>query len=257
VSAGPRSWLPRWLDWLILAAGVGAAMIRHSVRPSSWRRPARGEFVRFLELTAWRGLPAVLGAGTLIGLGLVGQGIYWSEQLGDRAIVFSTIVAVLIREVAPLVVGLLVIGRGGLLILAELSAMEREGQCRALDAQGVDPFLVVSMPRVLALPVAMFCLSVAFIVVSLAVGYMMALWLGIASVRSGTFLETMLRAIGIHGYYVLPAKSLLIGLAIGVVCVMSAAVGGTDPESQQDLVPTGFLRAVLATFVATGVVSAL
>lgn len=259
-AAAAASGRPRpagWLSWLAMAGAVGAAVVVRGLRRSSWRRPARGEFVRFLELTAWRSLPAVTGAAVLVGIGLVGQGIYWSERIGDRTVVFATIVAILIREVAPLVVGLLVIGRGGLLILAELGGMQRDGQCRALDAQGIDPFLVVAMPRVLALPVAMFCLSISFIIVALAVGYLMARWLGIATVPYGQFVETMLRTIGTQGYLVLPGKSLLIGLAIGVVCVMTAAYRSGDADAQQDLVPIGFLRAVLATFLATGLVSAL
>jgi phospholipid/cholesterol/gamma-HCH transport system permease protein len=155
-----------------------------------------------------------------------------------------------------LLVGLLVLGRGGLLILGEIASMQREGQCRALDAQGVDPFLAIALPRVAALPVAMFCLSMVFVVVAQVSGFMVASALGVSRLPPERFVETMIQAIGAQGYFVLPMKSLVIGVAIGVVCLMTAVERWRDVDTE-DPVPTGFLRAVLATFLATGLVSAL
>jgi phospholipid/cholesterol/gamma-HCH transport system permease protein len=251
-----RRWVPDWLSWLALAGGVGAALFILALRPSSWRRPARVEFVRFLDLTAWRAVPAVTGAAVLIGIGLVAQGLYWLERFGDLDAVYTILATVLIREIAPLLVGLLVLGRGGLLILGELATMQREGQCRALDAQGVDPFLAIALPRVAALPVAMFSLSMLFVVVAQLAGYAVASALGVSRLPPERFVETMIQVLGAQGYLVLPLKSLLIGVAIGVVCLLTAVERWRE-VGREDPVPTGFLRAVLATFLATGLVSAL
>ena len=160
------------LRWLATAAGMAGGVVRQGLRPVSWRRPARAEFLRFMELAGVQNLPAVVVAGILVGISLVAQGMYWLNQLGEQDLVFTVIAVVLIREIAPLVVGLLAIGRGGLLILDELSELRRDGQCRALDLQGIDPFLVLIMPRVLALALSVFCLTMILLVVAFASGYL-------------------------------------------------------------------------------------
>ena len=246
-----------WLRWLTTAAAIAGAVLRLGLRPLSWRRPVRAEFLRFMELAGVRSLPAVVVAGMLIGAALVGQGIYWSAQLGDQTTVFEVIVTVLIREIAPLVVGLLAIGRGGLLILDELSNMQRGGQCRALDAQGADPFLVFVMPRVLALSISVFCLAMVFIVVALVTGYAMATALGVSTIPIQRFVSQMLATIGSAGYIVLPAKSLGMGLVVGVICSISALEPSRPSDIEQDLIPIGFLRSVLAVFLVSGLVSVL
>jgi len=168
------------LRWLATAAGMAAGVVRQGLRPVSWRRPARAEFLRFMDLAGVQNLPAVVVAGVLVGISLVAQGMYWLDQLGEGDFVFTVIAVVMIREIAPLVVGLLALGRGGLLILDELSELRRDGQCRALDVQGIDPFLTLVMPRVLALALSVFCLTMILLVVAFAAGYVMGSLLGVA-----------------------------------------------------------------------------
>ena len=62
---------------------------------------------------------------------------------------------------------LIVIGRSGTIILVELGTMKTEGQVHALDAQGIDPFLYLVLPRVMALSLSMFCLTITFVAVAL------------------------------------------------------------------------------------------
>ena len=245
------------LIWLAAAAGMAGGVIWQGLRPVSWRRPVRAEFVRFVELAGVQSLPAVAVAGALVGIALVAQGLYWLEQLGEEGLIVTVLEVVLVREVAPLVVGLLAIGRGGLLLLGELAAMQRDGQYRALDAQGIDPFVALIVPRVLALAVSVFCLTIVFIVVAFVSGYATASLLDLAKASLVAFVGDMVRSIGGAGYFLIPAKTLSIGFVIGVVCCLTAlerdepSVDGGDPR------PRGFMRAVLAVLLVSGLVSVL
>ena len=271
-SSAPIAGRPRWparivatlghaalgpLIWLAAAAGIAGGVIWQGLRPVSWRRPVRAEFVRFVELAGVQSLPAVAVAGGLVGIALVAQGLYWLEQLGEEGLIVTVLEVVLVREVAPLVVGLLVIGRGGLLLLGELAAMQRDGHYRALDAQGVDPFVALIMPRVLALAVCVFCLTIVFIVVAFLSGYAAASLVDRAAASPAELVGNMLRSIGGAGYFLIPAKTLCIGIVIGAVCCLTAlerddsAADGGDPR------PRGFMRAVLAVLLVSGLVSVL
>ena len=245
------------LRWVATAAGMAAGVVRQGLRPVSWRRPARAEFLRFMELAGVQNLPAVVVAGILVGISLVAQGMYWLNQIGEQDFVFTVIAVVMIREIAPLVVGLLALGRGGLLILDELSELRRDGQCRALDVQGIDPFLTLVMPRVLALALSVFCLTMILLVVAFAAGYVMGSLLGVAGRTPVEFVAQTFATIGSAGYGVLPLKSLGIGFAIGIVCCLTALEQRREPGAERALMPIGFMRAVLAVFLVSGLVSVL
>jgi phospholipid/cholesterol/gamma-HCH transport system permease protein len=245
------------LRWLATAAGMSVTVVRQGLRPTSWRRSARAEFVRFMDLAGVQNLPAVVVAGVLVGISLVAQGMYWLNRLGERDFVFTVIAVVMIREIAPLVVGLLALGRGGLLILDELSALRRNGQYRALDVQGIDPFLALIMPRVLALALSVFCLTMILLVVAFASGYLMGSLLGAAGRTPVEFVAQTFATIGSAGYAVLPLKSLGIGFAIGIVCCLTALEQGRKPGAERVVMPIGFMRAVLAVFLVSGLVSVL
>jgi phospholipid/cholesterol/gamma-HCH transport system permease protein len=245
------------LRWLATAAGIAGGVIRQGLRPVSWRRPARAEFVRFMELAGVQNVPAVVVAGILVGISMVAQGMYWLDQVGEQDPVFTVIAVVLIREIAPLVVGLLAIGRGGLLILDELSELRRDGQCRALDLQGIDPFLVLIMPRVFALAISVFCLTMIFLAVAFASGYVIGSLLDVTQRSSVEFGVEAFATIGTAGYAMLPLKTLGIGLAIGVVCCLTAMEQRQEARVEHALMPIGFMRSVLAVFLVSGLVSVL
>jgi phospholipid/cholesterol/gamma-HCH transport system permease protein len=210
-----------------------------------------------MELAGAQNVPAVAVAGILVGLSLVAQGMYWLDQLGEQDLVFRIIAVVLIREIAPLLVGLLALGRGGLLILDELSELRRGGQCRALDRQGIDPFLTLVMPRTCALALSSFCLTMVLLVVAFGAGYATGSLLGVTQRSPLEFTAETFAIIGTAGYAVLPIKTLGIGLAIGVVCCLTAMEERGEARAERALIPIGFMRSVLAVFVVSGLVSVL
>lgn len=152
-------------------------------------------------------------------------------------------------------VGLILLGRGGLTIQAELGEMQRDGQIRALDTQGLDPFLTLVVPRVLALVVSAFCLTMVFIVVAFAAGYLVANLAGASATPPDAFLSETLGLIGAAAFGVLPAKTIGIGLAIGVVCCLTATERRREAILGDEVMPTGFLRAVLAVFLVSALVT--
>jgi phospholipid/cholesterol/gamma-HCH transport system permease protein len=262
VRVGParpaiRSALVGPLRWLATAAGMTAAVARQGLRPTSWRRPVRAEFFRFMEFAGVQNVPAVVVAGILVGISLVAQGMYWLDQLGEQDFVFTVIAVVMIREIAPLAIGLLALGRGGLMILDELSELRRDGQCRALDLQGLDPFLTLVMPRVVALALSVFCLTMILLVVAFASGYVTGGLLGVARRPPVEFVAQTFATIGSAGYAVLPLKTLGIGFAIGIVCCLTALEQRREPGAERALMAVGFMRSVLAVFLVSGLVSVL
>jgi phospholipid/cholesterol/gamma-HCH transport system permease protein len=229
-------------NWLLMVVATAAAIAHQALRPMNWRRTARAEFWRFLDLVGIGNLTAVGVTAALIGIAVVAQGLYWQEQFGRQEAVIQVMTYVVIREVGPLIVALLTLGTGGMLLLGELATLRSGGQLDTLDRQGVDPFLVLVVPRVAALVTSIFAHSLIFIVIAFVTGYAMARAVGGTPILPSQFVVGLLSAIGTNGYLILPAKSVAFGLTIGAICGWTAIDRRSAETPNERLTATGFIR---------------
>ena len=225
------------------------AVIRQACRPITWRRPIRAEFMRQCYQVGTRALPFILVSGVFGGFGIVAQALHWLKVFGGTALFGGFLSVVLVREIAPVLVGLIVIGRSGSVILAELGTMKAEGQVHMLDAQGVDPFLYLVVPRVLALSICMFCLTVGFVAVALMAGFVSGTLVGLAQLTFLDFIQRALGSMGRHEYLSLAAKTLTIGFAVGMISCKDALALSGSAADVLDILPRSFAKSVLATLV--------
>ncbi|MHC4230149.1 MAG: MlaE family ABC transporter permease, partial [Planctomycetota bacterium] len=126
--------------WPVQFISDAVAVIWQSCRPITWRRSIRTEFMHQCYQVGARALPFILVSGIFVGFGIVAQALHWLKVFGSTALFGGFLSAVLVREIAPVLVGLIVIGRSGSTLLVELGTMKTEGQVDMLDAQGIDPF---------------------------------------------------------------------------------------------------------------------
>ena len=92
-------------------------------------------------------LTATIFVAALVGVGMVYQAIYWLRVAGQEGSLGNLLVAILLRELAPILVGIILLGRSGAAMLTELGHLQAERQIHALQAQGIDPFQILVMPR--------------------------------------------------------------------------------------------------------------
>jgi phospholipid/cholesterol/gamma-HCH transport system permease protein len=241
--------------WVLLLTGLGAAVAMEATRLGNWRRTVRAEFHRTLHLAGVGSLPTVLIAGALLGLAMVYQALYWLEVAGQTDLLGSVIVIVLVREIAPLLVGLIVIGRSGSVVLLELGRIRAGPQYHMLHALGIDPFTYLVLPRALALALAVFCLTVLFVVTALLSGFLAGSFFGAVQLGLWGFLDRVLRAMGPGTYLLVPLKTVMIGFAVGVVAAATALRSEASARDMSRLLPSGYVRAVLAALLISGMVS--
>jgi phospholipid/cholesterol/gamma-HCH transport system permease protein len=188
---------------------------------------------------------------------MVYQAIYWLGVFGQTKFTGPILVLVLVREVAPLFVALTVIGRSGSVILVELGNMQIDGQVRMLDAQGIDPFLFLIVPRVVAVAVSMFSLTIAFIMFALVSGFLTGNALGSLDVTLQEFVFRILSEMGLAEFATIPLKSFLIGF---VVALIACTTGLSVTRSRSDLqaaLSRGVTKSVLAALLISGLLTLL
>jgi phospholipid/cholesterol/gamma-HCH transport system permease protein len=114
-----------------------------------------GEVARHTWQFGLRSAPLILTAGFAIGVVLSMHTRATLARFGAEAMIPAGLAVALIRETGPLTAGLLVSGRVGAGIGAEIGAMRVTEQIDALEASAVDAFKYLAVTRVIACMIAM------------------------------------------------------------------------------------------------------
>lgn len=162
--------------------------------------------------------------GIFTGAVLAVQGNYTLSKFGATAFTGSAVALSLIRELGPVLTALMVIGRAGSAITAELGIMRITEQIDALKSMAVDPMKYLMAPRLLAGLVAMPLLCGWFICVGILGGYIVGV--GLLDLNSGTFLSQMNSAVAASDIYSGFIKALVFGLIFGWVACYKGYYSG-------------------------------
>ncbi|WP_447589430.1 lipid asymmetry maintenance ABC transporter permease subunit MlaE [Aquipseudomonas campi] len=125
-------------------------------------------------------LPIIVVAGLFIGMVLALQGFSILASYGSEQAVGQMVALTLLRELGPVVTGLLFAGRAGSALTAEIGNMKSTEQISSLEMIGVDPLKYIIAPRLWAGFISMPLLAAIFSVVGIWGGAMVAVdWLGV------------------------------------------------------------------------------
>jgi len=192
-------------------AMFGARAVVEAPRPPYEPR----EIVRHIYQFGYRSAPLILAAGFAIGVVLSMHTRASLERFGAEAMIPAGLAIALIRETGPLVAALLVSGRVGAGIGAEIGAMKVTEQIDALEANAVDAFKYLAVTRVIALMIAMPLLTIMMDFAGILGGYVAE-----AAVSGMSWTQYFERSFAYIGYSdILPAtlKTVVFGFLIATV----------------------------------------
>jgi phospholipid/cholesterol/gamma-HCH transport system permease protein len=124
---------------------VGAAMRGLVTRPLY-----RHDIIEQLDEIGWGSLTVVVLTGLFTGAALASQSGLTLDQFGARPIVGRLVSASMVKELGPVLTALMLTGRIGSGIAAELGSMVVTDQINALRALGTDPIRKLVVPRFIA-----------------------------------------------------------------------------------------------------------
>src|SRR5687767_10468572 len=209
----------RWFfgELQYFAAILGTTLLV-AAQPRQWKRTVRKVFAEQLLQFGVKSVRFVLILAVLVGISIVVQLDVWTGKLGQSQKLGPLLVAVVARELAPLFANFVLIVRGGSAIATELGLMKAGGEVRVLESQGIEPMSFLVMPRVLAMAVSAFCLTVIFVVVAFASGFGFGAMIGQTSPDPSEFLNSVFKAFRPFDAIALLVKCLLPALLTGVIC---------------------------------------
>lgn len=116
----------------------------------AWHRPLKGVLFPCLYQTGVRSVPVVVVTGAFIGMVLAVQTYDQLRTMGFEATIGSVINVGLVTELGPVLAALMLAGRVGSAMAAELGTMRVTEQIDALRMLGTDPVHYLVVPRFLA-----------------------------------------------------------------------------------------------------------
>ena len=210
--------------------GVGG--VARLVGQSLWHatcRPVRPSALVYQILQIGvRSLSLALTMSIFAGMVLAFQFGVGLERFGAKLYIGQTTVTALFRELAPLLTALVVGGRVGAGIAAELGVMAVTEQIDAMRALGADPLQRLVAPRILAAMIALPLLAVCADIVGFLGGMLIAATQ--YDVAPNLYTRGVLDFIKVGDFGSGLFKALVFGLIIGAISCYEGinAVGGTE-----------------------------
>ena len=168
--------------------------------------------IKQINFIGARSMLFIITSGIFVGMVVALQFYDTLVRFGSVSLLGSAVGLSLIRELGPVLTALLVIGRAGSAICAEISIMRTEHQIDALECMSIDPFRYLIAPRILAGIISVPLLTAIFIVVGIMGGYFVGVIL--FNVSPGSYFQGMYETVLIHDIFMCLIKSLTFGLLI-------------------------------------------
>jgi phospholipid/cholesterol/gamma-HCH transport system permease protein len=189
-------------------------------------------------------LPIVCASGLAVGAVLGLQGYNTLVRFGAEQSLGAVVGLSLIRELGPVLTGLLVTGRAGSAMAAEIGVMVKDEQLDGMRTLAVDPMDFVVAPKALAMVLAMPLLSALFISIAIFGGYLVGVRL--LGVDGGTYLSGLESAV-VFSDDVVP--SLLKALVFGMLVALIATFRGFHAERSSEGVSASTTSTVVTASV--------
>jgi len=196
---------------------------------STFRRPFEGlELLRQLDEVGSKSLPMVAMAGAAVGAVLALESRHSLVQFGAKSMLPAAVIFSIIHETGPVITGLVVCGRVGAGIGAELGSMKVTEQIDAIEASGVNAYKLLAFTRIVACILMLPLLTLAADFCGIITG-----WIANTAaepVAFHKFIHAGFAGTGFSDFLAPTFRTMVFGLIIGVIACFQGmrSQGGTE-----------------------------
>ncbi len=168
--------------------------------------------IKQISFIGARSLLVIVVAGLFVGMVIALQFYDTLVRFGSVSLLGSAVGLSLIRELGPVLTALMVIGRSGSAMCAEIGIMRVDNQIDALECMAIDPYRYLFAPRILAGIICVPILTAIFILVGIFGGYFVGVIL--FGVSPGSYFQGMSDTVLNRDLFMGFSKSIVFGLLI-------------------------------------------
>jgi phospholipid/cholesterol/gamma-HCH transport system permease protein len=195
----------------------------------AWRGPLeRSLLIQQFDQVGVRSISIVVITSAFIGMVLALQTAYSLADFGGKLFVGRVVSLSLVRELAPVLMSLMVGGRVGAGMTAEIGTMKVTEQIDALRALATNPVRKLVVPRVIATTLMFPLLTV----ISCALGILGGLLIAVANlhVSANYYMRSVIESIAYNDLASGVGKTFFFGFAVGLIACYNGlrTSGGAD-----------------------------
>ncbi|WP_183607137.1 MlaE family lipid ABC transporter permease subunit [Rhizobium leguminosarum] len=197
-----------------------------------------------------RAVPIILLMSFLIGAIIAQQGAFQLRYFGAEVFVVDLVGILQLREIGVLLTSIMIAGRSGSAITAEIGSMKMREEIDALKVMGLNPIGVLIFPRLVALTIALPLLTVLANFASLA-GAAAVAW-GYSGITFANFLSRLHEAVTLSTVLSGMIKAPFMALVIGIVAAVEGLKVGGSAESLGQHVTAAVVKAIFVVILMDG-----
>lgn len=220
-------------------------------RTATFKSPLRlASFVEQFEQIILRAIPIVALISLVVGAIITQQTILQLRNFGAAILVVDLAAILMFREIGVLLAAIMVAGRSGSAITAEIGSMRIREEFDALRVMGVDPYQALLLPRALALIVGLPLLAFVGSMAGLAGAILVAKAYG--GIPIEVFVIRLQDAMTITSVAVGLLKSPFMGLLIGLIASVEGMKVQGSSESLGRRTTSSVVKSIFVVIVADG-----
>ena len=230
----------------ILGSAVQGAQLK--LNRSAGISPAA--IVTHIDRMGVRAVPIIMLMSFLIGAIIAQQGAFQLRYFGAEVFVVDLVGILQLREIGVLLTAIMIAGRSGSAITAEIGSMKMREEVDALKVMGLNPVGVLVFPRLVALTIALPLLTIVANFAALA-GAAAVAW-SYSGITPDVFVTRLREAIDMSTVTSGMIKAPFMALIIGIVASVEGMKVGGSAESLGRRVTASVVKAIFVVILVDG-----
>lgn len=230
----------------ILGATIRGAQMKlgrgHAVNPAA--------IVHQVDRMGVGAIPVIVLMAAIVGAIIAQQGAFQLRYFGAEIFVVDLVGILILRELGVLLTAIMVAGRSGSAITAEIGSMKMREEVDALTVMGLNPVGVLVFPRLVALMIAVPCLTIIANFAALG-GAMFVAWV-YSDITPAAFVDRLRDGIDLSTIYAGLIKAPFMALIIGIIASVEGMQVGGSAESLGRHVTASVVKAIFVVIVIDG-----
>jgi phospholipid/cholesterol/gamma-HCH transport system permease protein len=195
-------------------------------------------------------IPVVVLMSAIVGAIVAQQGAYQLRYFGADIFVVDLVGVLVLRELGVLMTAIMIAGRSGSAITAEIGSMKMREEVDALKVIGLNPIGVLVFPRLVALVIGVPCLTILANFAALG-GGMMAAWL-YSDIPPAAFIDRLRAAIDLSTIFAGLIKAPFMAMIIGTIASVEGMKVGGSAESLGLHVTASVVKSIFIVIILDG-----